>query len=320
MSETAVYALNTITYILLILYFPYIFLNVSFTTNFLVTADVPYYQNPSPIDTIWTDRYKVEWWFLAVGIFQIGVPALAAHAWLPDTTRGYTDRKKRFAAPGIYIISKVVIIATLTISVLLLIFRIIQLVPSILGCDDQMFCRNENPAKQAPNTANTLFIIHFIFLIVFILLDGIYLAYIYIWEKRSEFIFSTSLVTGFPVSEMFSNRNIQPPSLPHHQQQLPALLPPDQFPDAFRSPQPPTSNSPITNRTIPNYFLNYLHPKHISTTTTTNYPLLYPPHTPPLPPPPPPPPPHYNVNFHHFIMKTSSKKKNINSKFTIIDP
>ena len=195
------------------LYFPYVFLNICFTTDFLVTADVPYYQNPTPIDTLWTDRYKVEWWLHAVTILQIGVPALAAHAWLPIYPQESLLSKTRIPQPAIYILSKVVIIGILVIFVLEFILRIIQLVPGIMGCDDQMFCRNENPAKQSPNTANWLFIIHFIFLVVFIIIDGIYLAFIYIWADRAAFVYRTSWLAQTKVGQLFSRSLNRGPSV-----------------------------------------------------------------------------------------------------------
>ena len=190
--EAALIALNVITVIILILYYPYVFLNVTFTNNNLSTVDVPYYALPTSIDTVWTDRYKVEWWLLAIDILAIAYPMLAAHTWMPNYPLEDKRRRLRVPTPEIYALAKVVTIGIEAIQVAKLIYRIIMLVPSIQGCQDQMFCRDEDPGET---DVNIIYIFVFIFNALIVILGGIYIAYIYIWERRALFILGAAWLT-----------------------------------------------------------------------------------------------------------------------------
>lgn len=205
MGEAVVFALNGVMYPLLIFYYCYVFLNVTFTSLYLTTADVPYYQFPSPISTTWTDRYHVEWWGLAIDVLMIAPPGLAAHAWMPDRPMEELGRKRRVPTSGIYAIAKITLIGILVLEVIKFVLRIMQLIPWTLsynGCADQMFCRNENPAKQSPNSVYAIFIVVFVFNFIFIVFTSIYLAYMYMWESRAKFLYNVSWLSQTGVGRM----------------------------------------------------------------------------------------------------------------------
>jgi hypothetical protein len=188
MPSVALDALNAITVIILLAY-QVVYLCTVFTTANITTADVPFYQIPSPISTIWTERWYVEFWLLWVDVLMWSYPILSLYTWMPYLPLSEEGKEQRSSRPmpSWFALTKVVFIGVIAIEAAKFIFRIIQLIPAIIGCQDQMFCRSENIAST---DTYWLFVVIFIANVLFIFLGGIYIALFLQWERRARFVYA----------------------------------------------------------------------------------------------------------------------------------
>ncbi len=174
MADILAITLLTIYALGLAVFYPFIYLNLTFTNEFLTVDNVSYYDS-SDKDT---DQYDLWWWFHALQALHILVFFLI-------TVEYHLRKIDAKADPLIWIFTMVRVIILITSIVLLIVIFILWFV-----CGEHVFCRGYDPA--APGKANTTFfsslwfqlafvIIHLVLL--FLLPDVVPIGYVQAKEK-----------------------------------------------------------------------------------------------------------------------------------------
>lgn len=134
---------NAVIFILLIVYFPIVWLNLVFTFDYLSSNDVPYYDNASSA----YDRYNAMWWIIALDILRFVGPAMASFTL------------------GLMLLEKSGMVATLLwYTIIMIILMVLEIAKAVVFtwqwvyCSDYQLCRNFNPSGN-PSSANYVFII-----------------------------------------------------------------------------------------------------------------------------------------------------------------
>jgi hypothetical protein len=171
---------NAIVFILLIAYFPIVWLNLVFTFSYLDSNDVPYYDNASSS----YDRYNAMWWIIALDIMRVIGPAMAS------------------CTLGLLLLDKSGFISNIlwytVVFIVLLVFEIAKGVIfswQWVYCSDYQLCRNFNPNGNA-STANYVFVTMAISDWVFALLFAIYLGISSAMGKYARLQTATSIYNG----------------------------------------------------------------------------------------------------------------------------
>lgn len=159
--------INGITVIGLTIYLPTVYLNYTFTSTFLTTADVPYYS--VGLGSSQTNRYNANWFMSAMDVFMIIPPVMVFYTAFMVLLREKTDDLE--LQPPSIIFYYVITIIIAIMEYVKMIYKIIQ----YIYCEDRNFCRNFDPSGN-PGIANYVFLFDLSFSIIFPVLATVYVA------------------------------------------------------------------------------------------------------------------------------------------------
>jgi len=161
----AICVLNGIVVIGLLFYFPFVFLNFTYTFKYLPVEDIPFYS--AGLGTGQSARYHGEWFIDASDVLRIVPPILSLF------TMFVILRKEPVSATELQPPS---IIFYFFIMVILTIFEFVKMIIRTVDyvyCDDRQFCRNFNPSGD-PGSANSVFLTALSFSVIFSVITLVY--------------------------------------------------------------------------------------------------------------------------------------------------
>jgi hypothetical protein len=150
--------INTLVVLALLVYFPFVFLNLVFTNDYLTVSDVPYY-NPDKSESI-TERYHFHWYLIGSDVLRIALPILPL----------FTMANLLIDGPSSMIWYTIIFFILVSIEATKFFLYSYYLV----FCEDFQFCRNINPDEDS-NKPNVTFIVMYAYSIGFALLTILYI-------------------------------------------------------------------------------------------------------------------------------------------------
>jgi hypothetical protein len=163
--------ITSLTVLALIFYYPIVFLNYTFTNQYLPTSDIPYYN--AGLGGTQTNRYGGNWWVNASDVFRFTLPVFLYWTFI-WVLIGNDSTVTQLWPPSIIFYLFVTIFFTF-IEAAKMILKIVDFV----YCEDRNFCRNFNPNGIAGN-ANYVFLTDMSYSIVFFVLTLGYVALGYV--------------------------------------------------------------------------------------------------------------------------------------------
>lgn len=153
----------------LIVYYPLIYLNITFTNDELRVADVPFYDTDLGSGT--TRRYQYHWWEFASDSLRILEPIVMITAMCSQVIFG-----PQSVLPLVVFMSFMVILETA---------KLVKRAADWLRCGGYQFCRNFDTSSPA-DRPNYIFLTCFFFNLVYWIFAIIYLALLPKIQKTSE--------------------------------------------------------------------------------------------------------------------------------------
>lgn len=250
------FSITTVVFcLLLISYFPIVWLNITFTFSDLSLQDVPFYAECSSnivdstlctlVDFVYsTDRYHFYWFIMATDALLI------VAVFLPWTTMMYLIMYGQWC--------NIFLIHTLPSAIIagLQLLKVIILILGWLICKSVNFCRNFDSASGAnPNNANWIYIATVIYSVVFTIISTIYALLYTVFESGiREYQKELDLIKKSPPPTSTSSSSTAPdpqqeryssfPSTPAPEQQRYSPFPSTPTPEQQRYSSFPSTPTP----------------------------------------------------------------------------
>ena len=141
----------------LLVYFPFVHLNLVFTHDNLAVSDVSYY-NPNKAEST-TERFHFEWYLFASDALRIALPVLPL----------FTMANLLIDGPSSMIWYTIIIFILLAVEAV----KLFKYSYNLVFCEDFQFCRNFDPSGDS-NKPNIVFIVMYAYTFAFTLFCALY--------------------------------------------------------------------------------------------------------------------------------------------------